>query len=884
MPDEANPSYVEMLDNIAVGHRAIAENFGESALPTLNWQIDPFGHSAFTGVLSSSLGGFRGVVWGREPSELKDQSRANGQRNLERVWTPSASLGGAAATFAAVFVDGGYDSPGPVSRCDQWTATNSSCNYAAAASDARGLADVVQQHASAVRGSDVLINMGTDFRWPNALDYFAYVDGLRDALPNASGGLYSEVAYSSAADYVERKLANVSSLPLLVGDLFPYSGGHDMWTGYFSSRPAFKAFVRESSALLQAARQLQALAGPVASLGPDNALFALERALGVCVHHDAISGTARDYVTKNYAALLEDGRAGAYASVAASLAALTGFTASPFALCPLANVSICPALEVGIATVAVVHNALGQPQDAAPVRLAVGTPPGVASFSVSDAAGRPVTAQLVPLSQQDRELRASYNSSAGGDAVAWLCFTAALPAAGFSAFFIEPAASASAAPHTHASALATVGGAGAGAGDGDVVLTNGRVTVTIGAATGFMTRYADAATGAALDVRQSWLAYTAFDGQSSLDGSNQASGAYDFRPASSTPLPLLPQGVPAAVMIATGPVVNVSFSVYGYVSVETRLWAGAAAAELEWTIGPVDVSDGQGREVITRFETGLASNGLYETDSNCREMIPRRLNQRANFTATVVEPAAGNYYPTPCLARVSGPDLTLAVAVDRAEGSASLADGQLELMCHRRLLHDDGKGVGEPLDEPGYTDGRGLVVRGRHWLAVAPAGAAAAAASKALLLQGLALPTAARAFAPLGALSPAQWRQANTASASLLAVPLPGAVHLATAHALSPTTLLLRLAHVFDAGEGLPVNASSSVALRGLFSGRAVASAVDMTLPGARPLASVARATYVTDGGETFEVPVLPAPPAGADLEVSLSAQQIRTLLVTFET
>ena len=35
--DEANPTFVDMLDNTAVGQRAIAGNFGVAALPTVTW-------------------------------------------------------------------------------------------------------------------------------------------------------------------------------------------------------------------------------------------------------------------------------------------------------------------------------------------------------------------------------------------------------------------------------------------------------------------------------------------------------------------------------------------------------------------------------------------------------------------------------------------------------------------------------------------------------------------------------------------------------------------------------------------------------------------------------------------------------------------------------
>jgi len=39
--------------------------------------------------------------------------------------------------------------------------------------------------------------------------------------------------------------------------------------------------------------------------------------------------------------------------------------------------------------------------------------------------------------------------------------------------------------------------------------------------------------------------------------------------------------------------------------------------------------------------------------------------------------------------------------VDRPEGGSSLRNGAIELMLHRRILHDDDRGVNEPLNETG---------------------------------------------------------------------------------------------------------------------------------------------------------------------------------------
>jgi len=686
MHDEAGPTYTDMLDNTHVGQRFIAENFGVSALPTLTWQIDPFGHSAFQGVMSSKLAGYEGVMWAREDGAFRDASRA--AQKCERVWLPSPSQPGVAA-FQGTFTTHGYGSP--QGRCDGGSPTDGSgCGAQWAAIDAVALAvDVLYDYALSVRDTNVLVLWGTDFTTENAVieggpdteGYFAYVEALAAAL-NSDPAQRFNAFLSTPAAYVAAKLDAVAALPAYITDFFPYAdddAGHNQWTGYLTSRPAFKGFKRTSSAWHQTARQLQLMAGSVADLGPSNSLFKLERAMGVTEHHDGVSGTSKQVVVFDYASILEGGLADARAGAAADAAAVTGYAGAPFAPCPLANVSLCPALEAGAPAVALLFNDLAQPAAAAPVRLAAGFPPGVASYTVFDAAGAAVTAQLVPLTARDAALRALNGGSAAP--VQWLCFTAALPAAGFAAYFLVP--SAAAVPTTAASVVAPAAG--------DVVVSNGRLSLTVPASTGWPAFFADNSTGVALPLAQSWAWYEGFDGKTNLNGSNQASGAYIFRPATQTASPAAPGA--AAVTLVTGPVVNMTFHEYGYVTQETRLWAGAASVEAEWTVGPVDVSDGKSHEVITRWSSGLATNATWATDSNCREAQVRKRNWRANYTIAVSGEASTVRVCEGVCVRVFSATFTAARPSARRARVVQLLPHQLP-HPHGVVIRDAGRGRG----------------------------------------------------------------------------------------------------------------------------------------------------------------------------------------------
>lgn len=139
-------------------------------------------------------------------------------------------------------------------------------------------------------------------------------------------------------------------------DFFPYSDGpHNFWTGYFTSRTAFKRFERVASGLLMAARQVYALVvsdtwideEPLTSM-ESSPLYALEDALGVSQHHDSVSGTAKQHVADDYSLRVQKGldKAAKYVVQKIRKVMLESNDLADLTYCPLMNESICEVSEV----------------------------------------------------------------------------------------------------------------------------------------------------------------------------------------------------------------------------------------------------------------------------------------------------------------------------------------------------------------------------------------------------------------------------------------------------------------------------------------------------------------------------------------------------------
>ena len=483
--------------------------------------------------------------------------------------------------------------------------------------------------------------------------------------------------------------------------------------------------------------------------------------------------------------------------------------------CLMLNVSQCEVTETNSRFVATVYNPRSQEQTTY-IRLPVTN--GI--FTVIDPDGSELVTQLVPLSEAALQL--IKNERANSIATHELVFQAAkLPPIGHKSFYIQKSLTAKTQMDTKRSfnQLTKVWKAKEGE---SVSITNEKVTAVFDTDGLLSNVIVD---GVQVPVSQNLLWYPGNRQGSTGSGDlDRPSGAYIFRPNGTEAFTI--SDTATSVTVYQGSLVQEVHQQFSdWASQIVRIYKGHADIEIEWTIGSIPVDDGVPKEIINRVVTGgIASRERFYSDSNGRQTLMRQRDFRPTWQYKVVEPVSGNYYPVNShiylTDREENANVVMALVNDRSQGGSSLRDGELELMVHRRLLDDDHKGVDEALNEHEQEPdlpikGPGLPVRGTHYLLIDPNLSGRHPMS---LVRPLAQNVMMKPWVSFGVtdFSYTKWKNSFLMKKSGLTEPLQDNLHILTLEpwgTLGDATHLLRLEHVYDAGEHPTLSQPINVAL-----------------------------------------------------------------------
>lgn len=659
-------------------------------------------------------------------------------------------------------------------------------------------------------------------------------------------------------------------------DFFPYADfDNGYWAGYFVSRTGFKRLERVASSFLMAARQVESYRTSDTEIEDCKCmqpLYELDDALGVAQHHDALSGTAKQHVANDYAKRVSAGVSMAASYVAKKMKQLILEEGSvdeylhDFGYCQLLNETTCEISEYASRNAndlyIVVYNALASAR----------------STIVSIPVSAPGTYNLQRVDKLGDLVQVSSTSVGDRDKMVVYFDTGPLPPTGAVVFELSL---------TQEKVRENV-----------VVSTQRKLERSNPSLSNEMLKveFADDMSlhltnlvdGSAVNLSQRWGYYTSFDDKLDKPGT-QNSGAYIFRPSE----PDQELKVIGAIHTEKRKVSDLIDEVYieyevPWIKEVMRLYKGSPYLEIEYTVGPIPVDDGRGKEIVTQYRSDIKSKGVFYTDSNGREFQKRVRSSRPTWNLTEHEPIAGNYYPVNAAIYIEDDRKSLGIVTDRSQGGSSLADGCVELMVQRRTLRDDWRGVDEPLNEtdggvtpyPPFGDrtryGEGIVIRGKHRVLIGT-GNAGAGITRMEMDKAFSEPLVFVGSAKHGVDVPFR-----TTSFSLIKAALPVNVMLITYKHLPDMpkrSFLIRLGHQYAADEDYELSKPVSVDLAAVVGGDIVACE-EKTLSGNRDLEDWQRDRLDWTGDASVESQLRCSP---RDCTIALMPMQIRTFQIQVE-
>ena len=831
-----------MISNWVEGHQWLLNHFGETAQPKVGWSLDPFGMSSSQAVLQSLMG-MEAWFFTRVTGSTVDSMKKS--QGLEFVWRASSALPPAQSEIFSHVFESYYCMPLPT-YAFEWGADKGAQVPTAAnvQSLAQGLAKIAKDRQPWFRTNNVLIPWGCDYQYQNAELVYRSTDWLIDVINNntASWGVHAQ--YGTPSEYLSavKASAAVSGAKFPVKsngtDFFPYND----WTGYYTSRSNLKGHSQRSVSKLTAAEALFALRGNLSS-SPSSLWKELETARrnnGIVQHHDAITGTecsneegcaGTDQVVGphdvlgNYDKMLTDAEAGSEAVISATLGAAAAGGATVSLDADALGKTLMGDGDGGDDALLIVYNPLGSERTDI-----VTVPVPICALDVVDAdTGAAVPSQVTALfgigdgqpPYYDFELQFEVSSVPamgfqrfrlsprpdgqchGGDASSATTFvrheqrhptpqTAPLDDATLREA-LRRQGEVSGDPRRWESVLAEVRAdssaniRASGAPPSSVTLENSFLAVYIDLRYG-VRAVLDKSTGRNFTLRDELVSYNTQKCKSAGD-------AYLFCPLGEA-TPLLDNNTTAlASTVAIGPIMHeVRIQPSPEHKTRIRLWQSndpdvGGRIEFAHRIGVLEPHT----EIASRWlldDMQSTDMTLYSED-NGLEKIPRTAGTGSNNIATNVFPSQMSAFIATSDDSDNDGGTQLSVALDRSHGVASLTNGTLEVIMHRRGGPFEGSGGTVVLDDTSR-------MFAQSWISVGNRTASnrLRVAMKQRLNHPLVLASSPfKAFGGAG-LPPAR-------GAGGIGKGLPRSLHLQSVRAASASNekLLLRVQHMFTMGE-----------------------------------------------------------------------------------
>ncbi|GAB0093322.1 Alpha-mannosidase [Sergentomyia squamirostris] len=753
MTDEANVHLYAMVDQLIEGHQWVKNHL--NVTPRVGWSIDPFGHGSTVPFLLSSSD-FDGAIIQRIHYAWK-QWFAKHQAG-DFVWKPSwnrddeynllthnmpfdiYSIKHSCGPHPFICLN--FDFRKIPGEYTEYSIKAQFINNENVAAKADLLMEQYARTASLFNHNVALIPLGDDFRYNKEREFeqqyinykklVDYINSHKEKYGNA------EVSFGTPADYFKTIKERQKKFPSLKGDFFVYSdifteGRPAYWSGYYTTRPSYKILSRDLEHNLRSLEILFTLAFNKARQSKNyDALRIFEknyekiiharRNLGLFQHHDAITGTSKSNVMRDYGTRIftsiQDSMKLQQSTIEMLLQKDNTLAQHGFILSELERDSFnkiprkTPIHVTQNRSVEfVVYNSLAQ-ERLEVVLLRTLTP----NVRVLNSERTEMEIQINPVWNITDASDALSNMYASGNTPNRISiseheyeimFVSKLPALSLSTFTVEF-------NDDIRNRMATIYCNECHNNDrhkdfevrnklpGDVQLENQKMRLLFDERSGFLKTVTMKNMGKPIQCAINFGAYRS---------AQFHSGAYLFKTDpdhQNAEKDVLEQYSDIKILITSGPIASDVTVIYGpFLAHTVRIYNTKTdldqAVYIENDVDFEPPPKNRETELFMRLVTDIENGEVPEFYSDLNGF---QFQKRVKVNQIGIE---GNYFPITSAAFIQDDRLRVTLLTTHAQGSASLEPGQLEVMLDRRTLYDDYRGMGE-----GVVDSR--LTRHRFWL------------------------------------------------------------------------------------------------------------------------------------------------------------------------